>query len=70
MALRIYFAASIRGGRADAPIYHRIVQILQKYGTVLTEHVGDLNMDESGTLESRHTLVIYTFINRRKYSFN
>jgi hypothetical protein len=48
MALRIYFAGSIRAGRADAVLYHRIVQILQKYGTVLTEHVGDPNMDESG----------------------
>ncbi len=47
--MKIYFAGSIRAGRADSQLYHRIVQLLQKYGKVLTEHVGDPNMDETGT---------------------
>lgn len=47
-ARKIYFAASIRGGRGDAPLYYRIVTILKKYGTVLTEHVGDIALSERG----------------------
>lgn len=46
--MKIYFAGSIRAGRADSQLYHKIVKLLQKYGTVLTEHVGDPNMDENG----------------------
>ena len=48
MALRIYFAGSIRAGRADADIYAKIVGILKSYGTVLTEHVGNPNLTERG----------------------
>ncbi|XP_069744006.1 uncharacterized protein [Narcine bancroftii] len=40
MSLRIYFCGSIRGGRQDALIYSRIIQHLQRFGRVLTEHVG------------------------------
>ncbi len=47
-SLVIYFAGSISGGRADDPIYARIVEILKTYGTVLTEHVGDPNITEQG----------------------
>ena len=50
MALKIYFAGSIRGGRSDVALYHRIVKLLQKYGTVLTEHVGDSGIDEKGVV--------------------
>lgn len=38
--MKIYFAASIRGGRADQAIYANIISLLKKYGEVLTEHVG------------------------------
>ncbi len=38
--MKIYFAASIRGGRADQKIYAGIISLLKKYGKVLTEHVG------------------------------
>ena len=44
----IYFAGSIRAGRQDAGLYAKIVQILKKYGLVLTEHVGDPNLTEAG----------------------
>jgi nucleoside 2-deoxyribosyltransferase len=37
----IYFAGSIRGGREDQQLYLEIVDRLKRYGTVLTEHVGD-----------------------------
>lgn len=49
MSRKIYFAGSIRAGRDDAELYARIVGLLQKYGRVLTEHVGDPNLKESGT---------------------
>ena len=44
--MKIYFAGSIRGGRDDAKIYSQIIDYLQGYGQVLTEHVGkkDLNV--------------------------
>ena len=45
---KIYFAGSIRAGRNDAELYSNIVKILKRYGTVLTEHVGNPNMKETG----------------------
>ena len=46
---KIYFAGSIRGGRADAALYKRIITyIQQELGCkVLTEHVGDLSLSEN-----------------------
>uniref|UniRef100_W5NJ82 2'-deoxynucleoside 5'-phosphate N-hydrolase 1 n=1 Tax=Lepisosteus oculatus TaxID=7918 RepID=W5NJ82_LEPOC len=46
MALNIYFCGSIRGGRQDVAVYQKIVQKLQKYGTVLTEHVSHAALSE------------------------
>lgn len=40
----IYFAGSIRGGRQDAALYSRIVDLLKNYGRVLTEHVGNTDL--------------------------
>ena len=47
--MKIYFAGSIRGGRVDASLYKKIIEYLKKYGKVLTEHVGDLSLQESGS---------------------
>ena len=47
MNKKVYFAGSIRGGRVDAELYHRMVTYIQKTDTVLTEHVGFLNLKES-----------------------
>lgn len=41
---KIYFAGSIRGGRVDAALYHRMITFMQKTDTVLTEHVGNLEL--------------------------
>ena len=41
---KIYFAGSIRGGRADAALYQRMIRYLQRAHIVLTEHVGDLSL--------------------------
>lgn len=46
--MKIYFAGSIRGGRADADLYHRIIDHLKTRGQVLTEHVGDTALTEKG----------------------
>ena len=46
--MRIYFAGSIRGGRADVQLYIKVIKQLQRYGTVLTEHVADPNLDLCG----------------------
>ena len=43
--MKIYFAGSIAGGRKDVKIYKQIIQTLEFYGTVLTEHIGELNID-------------------------
>lgn len=48
---KVYFAGSIRGGRADAELYARIIDYLKEKGhIVLTEHVGhpELNLLEQG----------------------
>jgi 2'-deoxynucleoside 5'-phosphate N-hydrolase len=36
---KIYFAASIRGGRDNSSVYDFIVNELRTYGKVLTEHI-------------------------------
>jgi nucleoside 2-deoxyribosyltransferase len=46
--MKIYFAGSIRGGRNDAALYHRIITLLSKYGEVLTEHVGSEDLPPGG----------------------
>ena len=46
--MKIYFAGAIRGGREDTSIYLQIVSMLTRYGTILTEHVGDPNLDVRG----------------------
>ena len=47
----VYFAGSIRGGRVDAELYHRIIGFIKRTAVVLTEHVGDINLQESATDE-------------------
>lgn len=47
MNKKVYFAGSIRGGRADAGLYNRIITYIQRTDVVLTEHVGVLNLKES-----------------------
>ena len=55
MAKKIYFAGSIRGGRVDADLYHRIITYIQRTDVVLTEHVGmsNLNLVEQGLGDAR-----------------
>jgi nucleoside 2-deoxyribosyltransferase len=46
--VNIYFAGSIRGGREDREWYQQIVGELARYGTVLTEHIGDVALGADG----------------------
>ena len=46
--MKIYFAGSIRGGRDDTDLYHQIIEHLKKYGTVLTEHLGNKTITHIG----------------------
>ena len=48
----IYFAGAIRGGRADQALYLQIIALLRGYGTVLTEHIGDAALTQSGEEQS------------------
>lgn len=38
---KIYFCGSIRGGRQLAHTYEKLIEIIQSYGIVLTEHLGN-----------------------------
>ena len=58
--MKIYFAGSIRGGRDDADIYYQIINHLQQFGEVLTEHVGD----NSISLKGENTLDDYQIHDR------
>lgn len=41
---KVYFAGSIRGGRADADMYKRVIEHIKRDNIVLTEHIGDLSL--------------------------
>ena len=57
--MKIYFAGSIRGGRGDKDLYLHIIKLLQKYGEVLTEHVGDQTLSALGE-DGSNDQYIYT----------
>ncbi len=46
--MKIYFAGSITGGRADAGLYVDIINYLKEHGQVLTEHIADGNLTDAG----------------------
>ena len=46
--MKIYFAGSIRGGRADAALYLQLIDYLKTFGEVLTEHIGDPTLTDAG----------------------
>jgi hypothetical protein len=45
---RIYFSASISGGRQDAPRYAALISALAVHGQVLTEHIGSSDLSDGG----------------------
>lgn len=46
--MNIFFTGSIRGGRSLQPEYAAIVHTLEKYGTVLSQHVADEALSHYG----------------------
>ena len=50
--MKIYFAGSIRGGRDEENMYFKIIDCLSAFGKVLTEHVGDKNVQKN---EEKHS---------------
>ena len=46
--MKIYFAGAIRGGREDAQLYENIIAYLKGKGQVLTEHVGNTDLNGKG----------------------
>ena len=50
--MKVYFAGSIRGGRTDIGLYQRMIGYIRRRHTVLTEHVGDLRLQEADTDEA------------------
>ena len=58
--LKIYFAGSIRGGREHIDLYIGIIEYLQNFGEVLTEHVGNSSI----TPEGENTLTDNFIFNR------
>jgi len=48
--MKIYFAGSIRGGRKDIVLYQQMIGFIERFGEVLTEHIGDPNLSDSGEI--------------------
>lgn len=46
--MKIYFAASIRGGRDNQEACQKIIPYLKKFGEVLTEHLADPKLSYLG----------------------
>ena len=45
---KIFFIGSIRGGRINQPQYAGIIDTLEQYGTVFSNHVADKSLGEYG----------------------
>ena len=52
--MKIYFSGSIRGGRQDAELYNQLIEEINKYGDVLTEHVGSSEISQEPTDQEIH----------------
>ncbi|WP_191987376.1 hypothetical protein [Companilactobacillus jidongensis] len=51
--MKIYFAASIRGGRDDVKIYKQLIDFLKQDNQVLTEHIGDYSLSVARKLQEQ-----------------
>jgi len=66
--MKIYFAGSIRGGRDDIQTYQEIIKFISKFGTVLTEHVGDPLLTNEGEKENLEHFIYNRDLNWLKES--
>lgn len=53
--MNIYFAGSVRGGRAMQPWYAQIVRELENYGTLISTHTADEDLPRAGETDVRNT---------------
>ena len=49
--MKIYFAGSISGGRADVGFYKELIEYLKEFGQVLTEFIGNEALLATGEAE-------------------
>ncbi len=54
--MKVYFAASIRGGRQNVDDYEKIINFLLQKHTVLTEHISDTTLTSSGEDLKEHSI--------------
>jgi hypothetical protein len=59
---KIYFAASIRGGRDDVELYRELIDYMQTFGKVLTEHIGLDSLKPSGILSKYHIISLICYL--------
>jgi len=50
--MKIYFSASVRGGRENVEIHAEIIKLLKKYGEVITEYLGDKSLSDQGQMDT------------------
>ncbi len=55
--MKIYFAASIRGGRENQEFNARLIEFLLKRTVVLTEHIGSAELMDEGEKDLSDTLI-------------
>ena len=68
---KIYFAASIRGGRDDVELYRELINYMQTFGKVLTEHIGLDSLKASGMyLPFYQTLMTMKIVTMQSQSIN
>lgn len=66
--MKIYFTASIRGGRKELPMYEEIISLLEPHGTILTEQVADQEISHHGETELTASEVLAREIERLQES--
>lgn len=50
--MKIYFSASVRGGRDNVEMYAEIIELLKDYGEVMTEYLGSKALSDQGQMDS------------------
>jgi 2'-deoxynucleoside 5'-phosphate N-hydrolase len=65
---KLYFAASIRGGREDKQIYLELINHISKKAKVLTEHIGKASLTSFGEQNTTDEYIFQRDVNWIKES--